>query len=1068
MSFVTAVRDYVDVINANFDSFQQTFGGPITLAALTKGTFFYLLQSLKSAFLYIVTLQWLRDLVYLPVIIPKMSLAYFREMVFYPLRTVNEFVGEPNQLQNIFWVGFFNSFFASLPLTFGHLLSVRQFITNGWRAAAATNVGMIGGHLLFLAAVLFGWRPILIPWLQFEPWTYLIVIGITYYTVKSTFGRSAFYRFNTIPDFAKTAAIGFVLVLCDQGVIFKYLSTLTVSLEPTYLEPFTGTVLTQTQQHPWYLFGFFLGSVFFTALFFGVAFALHRGLTKVFGLATFTAFINDFSQIAFVSILFLSLSFYGMDFLCAKPLGYVPYDVALSPGNFAAYTVEDKLLSLRGIPAAPPPEDKMIAKATLTRAQKTRKKMASLKPPTFPLPLDLDLSSFDRGVHLRHVMASTHEMRTVESYRTPTSQFWSSRKFHRKAPRGVFARLLRLDFFKNQPKVSKKLQENLGFRMGRQPETGQTDRNLEMAARLRARRIAEMRRIWVRANVGSRQKFDQFTVFTNVTAPMDPYVPALTDTQIKILQDLDDLLNVPRADFAANLADIDKLIDEYETTLVDYREAPFASRFTTVEKLTKDVFEGRTTEQKKAKHRLTIWPLLFSFLHEQSPTKPMKQRILHDRLRENPYMSTLFRSDIDSFLGRQPTEQVLTAKEEAELFFKRRMLKSYVLSKQKITGYFRSFSYNWRRAYLKEAYLGGKSFKRQAYNHQFHGTYKVVRELMRMDLDPSSNPELARVMKYDMPLFTDGKDRMTSAHEELFPKLTKRRRNVRRPPYSIDSGRMRKTIINKKPVFLNRRPFYAGWDGDRRAFILTNRFVPTRVAYRSMRLNEKYPAFANLTASKAPSALQKATAPKATAPKGSTAARIKRIAFTTWPIPQRIAMDPILIRNYSSVFMADLPERHDVYMPPRSSKTPEDRRQRTKARDARALIKHFIPDFDFRPLQILFQEVHKPKTDLKQGGRAAQRQVGALSPSGQEKGFFTIDRWPAGFSIQRKTRNVWWLEEKPPVPFVDRGGYVWPGHEQLKININNYLPKWWTVSKSEVTNIVTKKPQAGFKPAPRS
>ena len=47
-----------------------------------------------------------------------------------------------------------------------------------------------------------------------------------------------------------------------------------------------------------------------------------------------------------------------------------------------------------------------------------------------------------------------------------------------------------------------------------------------------------------------------------------------------------------------------------------------------------------------------------------------------------------------------------------------------------------------------------------------------------------------------------------------------------------------------------------------------------------------------------------------------------------------------------------------------------------------------------------------------------------------------------GFIVYHKPENVWWLEEKPPVPFADRGGYVWPGHEQLKINMRRYLPQW--------------------------
>ena len=138
MSFVTAVRDYVDLINASFDSFQQTFGSEMTLAALLKGTSLYLWQSVKIAFLYVVTLQWLRDLAYLPVIIPNFTFDSFRTVfVKYPSLPVTTSAmsflsGAPTLVQNKFVVGFFNSFFASLPLTFAHLISARQFYVKGW------------------------------------------------------------------------------------------------------------------------------------------------------------------------------------------------------------------------------------------------------------------------------------------------------------------------------------------------------------------------------------------------------------------------------------------------------------------------------------------------------------------------------------------------------------------------------------------------------------------------------------------------------------------------------------------------------------------------------------------------------------------------------------------------------------------------------------------------------------------------------------------------------------------------------------------------------------------------
>lgn len=1026
MSFVTAVRDYVDLINANFDSFHQTFGSEMTLAAFTKGTSLYLWQSLKVAFLYVFTLQWLRDLAYLPVIIPDFTFDIFRTVfVKYPSLPVTTSAmsflsGTPTLVQSKFVVGFFNSFFASLPLTFAHLISARQFYVKGWRAAAATNAGIIAGHLFFLAAVLFGWRPVLLPWLQFEPGTFLIALAVTYYTIKSTFGRAAFQQMLTAPEFAKTAGIGFLLMLCDQGVLFKYLSTLTGGLEPTYLEPVTGTAGSSlTQQHLLYLGGFLVGSVAFTAFFFWLAALFRQVIATVTNISyiTFAARVNSLSQIAFIATFCISFSFYGLDFLCAKPLGFVPYDRALVPGTFASYTLEDKQLGIRGVPSKQEAVDTTQPDIAVTKQQKAQlKKKSILNQPIFPMGQDFDLSSFDRGIYLRQAMGSTHETKTAESYRIPTSELWASRTVRRKAPRGMFAKMLKMEIGKSDRRFFKTLQDSLGLRMGREQKQDTLEQS-EFEARLRARKLGEMRRLWLLANRGSRQKFDQFTVYDNVTGPVDPYVAKLTKTQLKILGKIDALLNVPKSDLSVNMDRIDQLIDKYEKTLIDRREAPLESRFTTVEDMTADFFEGQTEAQLKSKRKLSVWPYMFGYIHEEDVNKALKQRVLHNRLRQNPYVATLFRSDIDAFLSRQPKDQLLTAKEEAELFFKRVMMKNLVQTKlQK----HRPLAQNRE---LAEAYKGGKSFASRVYNHQFNGTYKVVRQLMRVDLDPLVNADVSRVMKFDMPLFSGDKDKMTSVHEELFGELSAQGSDDQSPTNGFEN----------RPRRANTRPFYAGWDDARRAFVLTNRFLPTRVSSRAMRFNDNYPEFAPFNA------LAKETKSKSKAKSG-----IKRIVFTTWPISQRIAQDPLLYRSHPTAFMADMPNRHDVRLPSRDElATKEGRKRRSRARSERALIQHFIPDFDFRPLQILFEEADRPNADMKKARSTAKRRIEELSPSDQgEARYFTMERWPAGFIVHRKSENVWWLEEKPPVPFVDRGGYVWPGHEQLKININRYLPQW--------------------------
>lgn len=341
MSFVTAARDYVDWVNAHADTFHNTLASEITFAAFTKATFVYLCQSAKNVLVYILTLQWLRDLAYLPVLIPDFTFDVFRTVLvkyqrLLPVTTsaMTFSAGLPTLVQNKFVVGLLNSFFASLPFTFAHLLSARQLYVNGWRASVATNAGIIVGHVFFLAAILFGWRPVLMPWLQAEWGTYVIALAVTYYTAKSAFGRNAFKQIMTPAGLAKTAGVGFLLAFCDQGVLFKYLSTFTFGLEPTYLEPLTGTASSLTQAHLLYLAGFLLGSILFTSFFLWLAILLRDAITE-WSLITFFRFnarVNTFSKVALTALLCTSFSFYGLEYLCTKPLGFVPYDRALMPG----------------------------------------------------------------------------------------------------------------------------------------------------------------------------------------------------------------------------------------------------------------------------------------------------------------------------------------------------------------------------------------------------------------------------------------------------------------------------------------------------------------------------------------------------------------------------------------------------------------------------------------------------------------------------------------------------------------------------------------------------------------
>lgn len=61
-----------------------------------------------------------------------------------------------------------------------------------------------------------------------------------------------------------------------------------------------------------------------------------------------------------------------------------------------------------------------------------------------------------------------------------------------------------------------------------------------------------------------------------------------------------------------------------------------------------------------------------------------------------------------------------------------------------------------------------------------------------------------------------------------------------------------------------------------------------------------------------------------------------------------------------------------------------------------------------------------------------------------------FSEWPAGLDMREWMQPLdWWQNEHRPIPFADRGGFVWPGHEKLKAQ---YLSK-------EMKDVLNKQPQ---------
>lgn len=328
MSFVTTIRDYVDTLN----SVSDTLGQDLTLRSFIIETGLYIITTLKSGLIYFLSFQWIRDFTLLPIVLPQLSAAVFKETFFLetPSKVFFEFLEIPDLHQNKFLLGFFNSFFLSLPFSVIHIISVRRLLIQGIPSGIYSIGGYLAGQVLFLTCTLFGVRHILIPWLTFEPLSWVLGIILIFRIIYLMTGENLVeLKGWTHPKYKNFFLVSFGLAWCEQTSVFQYLGNLTLSSNVTILESFSSnSPFSSFFTHFLYLSGIGIGLAFFTGLW-GFFFLQVKKLCIFYTPLFTSSFIQWTNKISFVFALALSLTsipFYGFDYLVSGPLGFVSQD----------------------------------------------------------------------------------------------------------------------------------------------------------------------------------------------------------------------------------------------------------------------------------------------------------------------------------------------------------------------------------------------------------------------------------------------------------------------------------------------------------------------------------------------------------------------------------------------------------------------------------------------------------------------------------------------------------------------------------------------------------------------
>ena len=346
MSLVAAIRDYIDVINSTYDT--VPLDGKVS--TLLVPTVTYILGSLKYATLYVASFQWLRDLIYLPLIVPKLTLSLVRE-VWYPFENPAfnffTFLETPAYRNNSFVVGLLNSFFACLPISAGHILSGRRLLVQGLPAGLAAGSGMILGQWWFVVCVVIGIRPLLVPWLALEPFNYLLGLGLLVNIVyRITHERRIrVVRWDDKRELVQYFLTSLLLSWCEQTSLFQYLGNVTLDTGTTLLDTFSTSSLGSNvlSMEVCYAVGLLIGSCIFSVLFALLALAL-RGVWLRWRAVTssrLTNQLNTFFLVSLVGLSFASVPYYGMDYLLSNRKGVSVSRHSFGQNIFIPTTMDD-------------------------------------------------------------------------------------------------------------------------------------------------------------------------------------------------------------------------------------------------------------------------------------------------------------------------------------------------------------------------------------------------------------------------------------------------------------------------------------------------------------------------------------------------------------------------------------------------------------------------------------------------------------------------------------------------------------------------------------------------------
>ena len=309
----------------------------------------YLFSSIKSLFCFCFSFQWLS---YFPNIVPKIQSSILNETSvldhsFLGILTVLEI---PTLEDNKLFIGFLNSFFLSLPISFAHCITLRRFLMFGYWQGFYSALGTIVGQLCFTVSIIFGFRSLIITWFSFPLLTLLVGGFVTTKIFLEAYSNRYFdIEITKTKKYLKNYFfLNLVISWTEQTSLFRYFGNLTFSPEPNALDTFFSHTETDFFiSNAYYIIGLLFGSLFFTGLFGFVLGSLQDYIYDYYYLNSYGSWrrkVHLFFKRLIVGAFLVSspVKYYSYDYFLTGPLGYVYDDFNLNKSALSLSKVKNR------------------------------------------------------------------------------------------------------------------------------------------------------------------------------------------------------------------------------------------------------------------------------------------------------------------------------------------------------------------------------------------------------------------------------------------------------------------------------------------------------------------------------------------------------------------------------------------------------------------------------------------------------------------------------------------------------------------------------------------------------